>query len=141
MELDQPRPTPVPIVRALVPDAAGRILLLKRAHTGHGEGRWCLPGGKIDYGATVEQALAQELAEETGLQLTAAQFLFLQNSLPLQSGGMHCINLYFVCQTRGEVRLNRESSAIAWITAAEADAYDIAFRNDEAVRRYFSGGA
>ncbi len=132
-------PFPVPIVRALVADARGRLLLLRRASTGHAEGRWCLPGGKVDYGVTMEEAVRRELAEETGLELVSARLFFVQDSLPTNPGCLHCINLYFVCDVQGTLRLNGESSAYAWIAAADAGAYDTAFRNDEAVRRYFAG--
>jgi len=130
---------PIPIVRALIADARGRILLLQRAATAHEPGGWCLPGGKIDYGQTVEAALASEILEETSLQLLAAEFFFFQDSLPLRPGGMHCLNLYFHCRVRGEIRLNAESAAYAWIGPAEIGAYGIVFGNDEAIRRHFEG--
>ncbi len=130
-------PYPVPIVRAIVPDPEGRILLLKRDDTAHGLGGWCLPGGKIDLGQTMEEALARELAEETELRLAAAEFLMVQDSLPPGPGGMHCINIYFVCRAEGETRLNRESSQLAWVGSGDLDRYRIVFRNDEAIRRHF----
>lgn len=45
----------IPIVRLIIPDAAGRVLLLGRADTRDGEGAWSLSGGKVDYGDTVAQ--------------------------------------------------------------------------------------
>jgi hypothetical protein len=50
---------------------------------------------------------------------------------------MHCINLYFECSVSGDVKLNPESSEWAWITPDELDRYEIVFRNDEALRRYW----
>jgi len=50
MPNDLCQPYPVPVVRALIADAAGRVLLLQRAATAYGPGQWCLPGGKVDYG-------------------------------------------------------------------------------------------
>ena len=52
---------PVPLVRALIKNSAGQILLLRRALSRYGQEGWCLLGGKIDYGQTVEEALAQEI--------------------------------------------------------------------------------
>jgi 8-oxo-dGTP pyrophosphatase MutT (NUDIX family) len=131
------QPYPIPVVRALIENSEGRILLLRRAATAYGQGQWCLPGGKIDYGRTVEAALAQEIREETSLQLLGAEFLFFQNSLPLHPGGMHCINFYFHCRVSGDLQLNAESSEYAWIGPAETSNYNIVFRNDEAIRRYW----
>lgn len=130
---------PIPVVRAVIVDGAGRVLLLQRANTSYGQGAWCLPGGKIDYGQNVSEALVREVREETDLEVQSAEFLLLQDSLPTEPGGMHCINLYFRCCANGELRLNDESSAFAWVTADNLDDYDIAFRNDEALRAHFQG--
>ncbi len=128
---------PVPAVRLIVPDDRGRVLILRRSATRYGKGDWCLPGGKVDYGATVEQTVIQELAEETSLFCIASEFLFYQDSLPLTSGDMHCINLYFECSASGEIRLNRESDRFRWITADEMTDYRLVFRNDEALIKYW----
>ena len=134
-------PRPVPVVRLIVRDPEGKVLILRRAATAYGEGAWCLPGGKVDYGETVEQAVAKELNEETTLACEGARFLFYQDSLPPEPGGMHCINLYFECRVAGEVVLNSESSAAAWIGPGDLEGYRITFRNDEGLRRYWGDWA
>ena len=131
---------PVPVVRLVVPDASGRILILRRAPGSTGGGQWCLPGGKIDYGDTVEQAALRELQEETGLGATNLRFLFYQDSLPLAPGRMHCINFYLECSTQGEVALNEESVEAAWISREEAPRYQLSFKNDEGLARYWAEG-
>jgi len=40
----------------------GRILLVRRAD----DGSWCLPGGRVEAGESLEAAAAREFAEETG---------------------------------------------------------------------------
>jgi 8-oxo-dGTP diphosphatase len=120
-----------------VTDTAGRVLILRRQHTGSADGKWCLPGGKVDYGATVEQAVRAELKEETGLDCLEARFLFYQDSLPPEPGTMHCINLYFWCRTTGDVMLNSESSAFAWIGREQRSNYPLVFRNDDGLERFW----
>jgi ADP-ribose pyrophosphatase YjhB (NUDIX family) len=130
---------PVPAVRALIENSEGKILLLRRAKSQHGEGGWCLPGGKIDYGQTVEEALAQEILEETALHLLEAKFFLFQDSLPVHPGDMHCINLYFRCRVSGTIRLNEESSEYVWLGPDQIISYDIVFKNEAAIRRHFAG--
>ncbi|MFC1663055.1 NUDIX hydrolase [Patescibacteria group bacterium] len=39
----------------------------------HAEGTWTLPGGKVDYGETLEMSAIREIAEETGLRVDKKQ--------------------------------------------------------------------
>jgi 8-oxo-dGTP diphosphatase len=128
-------PYPVVAIRVLAMDDAGRILLLRRANTDYGDGEWCLPGGKLDYGDSPEQTVSKELREETGLAAREISFLFFQNSPPAEAGSMHCLNLYFRCAVAGEVTLNAESSESAWLTMQDALACSPVFGAEEAIRR------
>lgn len=128
---------PVPVVRLIIPNAEGRVLILKRQNCEYAPGKWCLPGGKIDYGDTVEETVSRELFEETALTCTSMKFLFLQDSLPIAEGKMHCLNLYFECTVKGEIVLNEESSDYAWIGPSEMERYDIAFRHDLGLIRFW----
>jgi ADP-ribose pyrophosphatase YjhB (NUDIX family) len=128
---------PIPVVRLIITDADGRVLVLRRENTSHASGEWCLPGGKVDYGEAVEESIVKEVREETSLACVGSKFLFYQDSLPLQPGGMHCINLYFECRVEGTVLLNEESSDHAWILKGDLPRYSLTFRNDEGLLRYW----
>jgi len=121
---------PILVVRLIILNEEGKVLILKRSKSEYASGQWCLPGGKVDYGNTVEETVVKELFEETALTCTSMKFQFYQDSLPLAEGKMHCINLYFECVVKGDIFLNEESTEYTWIEPWELTKFDIAFRHD-----------
>jgi ADP-ribose pyrophosphatase YjhB (NUDIX family) len=60
----------------------GRILLLKQdADAGRS---WSLPGGKLEGGETLAEALVREMKEETGLDVEPGRLLYVCDHLPAQ---------------------------------------------------------
>ncbi|HSZ39552.1 MAG TPA: NUDIX domain-containing protein [Trebonia sp.] len=53
-------------VGAVIKDAEGRLLLIRRGHE-PGKGLWSIPGGKVEDGESDQDAVAREVLEETGL--------------------------------------------------------------------------
>jgi len=121
---------PIPVVRLIIPNTEGKVLILKRHNSEYAAGQWCLPGGKVDYGNTVEETVVKELFEETALTCTSMKFQFYQDSLTLAEGKMHCINLYFECVVKSDICLNEESTEYTWIEPWELTKFGIAFRHD-----------
>lgn len=128
---------PVISVRVIVKNKDEQVLILRRPPNSHGAGGWCLPGGKVDFGDTVEATVSKELSEETTLQCTEKRFLFYQDSLPSAASDMHVINLYFECEAEGRTQLNEESSELSWISQDDMAAYEFVFRNGEGLERYW----
>ncbi len=63
------------VAAAILRDRAGRILLVGNDWQGYGNVRHTLPGGTVERGESTLDALAREVKEETGLQITKIHHL------------------------------------------------------------------
>jgi 8-oxo-dGTP diphosphatase len=100
-------------VRALILDARGRCLLLRRPDgDGRFPGKWEFPGGKLDPCETVDAALAREVREETGCSVEIEGMAgFVESELPK----WRIVHLVFRARiTSGEIRLSEEHQAFQW---------------------------
>ena len=61
------------------------IYITKRPSNKHKGGYWEFPGGKVEQGESVEQAMARELFEEVGIEVTAQSvFQHLEYDYPVK---------------------------------------------------------
>lgn len=62
-------------VVGIIKDQYGRVLILKRVSTDRAfPGKWDLPGGKVDKGESLQEAIVREVKEETGLDVTVSKY-------------------------------------------------------------------
>ena len=94
--------------RAVVLDGQGRVFLIKHSYT---EG-WHLPGGGVEAGETLVQALARELLEEGNIELTGPPALHGIFFHPIYSRRDH-VAVYVVRDFRqsSQPKPNREIAA------------------------------
>ena len=97
-----------------------QILIAKRARHKHQGGLWEFPGGKVETGETVRQALDRELNEEIGIQVTAASSLMQVNH---NYDEKHILlDVWEVTDFSGIARGN-EGQTVCWMAIEEFDNY------------------
>ena len=125
---------PHPTVGALIFNPAGKMLLV-RSHKFHD--KYVVPGGHIEVGEKMTEALIREAKEETGLDVYDPQFIFFQEFIQDESfwQKMHFIFFDFACKTdSSEVTLNNEAQSYVWVTMEEALALPIDSYTGNAIR-------
>jgi 8-oxo-dGTP diphosphatase len=129
---------PVKATVGAVIEGSRGVLLALRNHPPF-EGYWCLPGGHIEFGEEVEEALYREIKEETGLSITNHSFLgYFTEYFPELD--WHAVALMFVVQAEGsEARQESEVKELRWFSREELKATHLAFMHGEVVRRYLEG--
>jgi ADP-ribose pyrophosphatase YjhB (NUDIX family) len=110
-----------------------------------GRSYWLLPGGGVDYGETLAQALEREMMEECALTVRAGRLLFLAESIP-PDRHRQILNVTLLGEIlAGEARLNESGGrlkGVAWKRRAELA--DLVFFPDfkaELLRQWESGFA
>ena len=107
----------VPCVGAIITDAGGRLLLIKRGHE-PGKGLWSIPGGRVEPGETDEQAVIREVREETGLVVQPGRLIGAVRR-PTPAGAMLDIRDYAATVTGGTLAAGDDADDARWAGPAE----------------------
>jgi len=107
--------TPPAAVGALIANPEGQLLLLVRGND-PGRGRLGVPGGFVDPGESLEEALIREVHEETSLRVTQHCYLTSAPNLYEWRGvALRVIDAYFVCQVESfDCFRPQESEVAGW---------------------------
>jgi len=115
------------VVVPLIVDTSGRVLLCRMAaHKGVFPGQWALPGGGVEPGERIEDALRRETREELGVELASLRPLLFKDAEldKTMSDGtrrrLHMVFLVYQCTLASmRLALNDEFSEASWFGAAE----------------------
>lgn len=97
-----------------------RLLSARRQAPKSFAGSWEFPGGKVEDGETVDQALVREISEELGVEIA------IGDEVPSPDGGPWKVvndwemRVWLVEITSGEPQVGREHDQIAWLDLDEA---------------------
>ena len=101
----------VSVAVGVLRDPERRVLVTRRAPHAHQGGLWEFPGGKLEPGESVLEALARELWEELGIEIEGSEPLL---SVEHDYGDKRVrLDVHSVLRWRGEPR-SLESQPLAW---------------------------
>ena len=114
--------TPVVGVGAIIFDDAGRVLVIQRGKP-PSAGLWSVPGGKLEPGETLAQAVAREVREETGLVVEVGALACVLERI---SSEHHFVLLdYFARVIGGELAAGSDARAARYVDPAELAALPV----------------
>jgi ADP-ribose pyrophosphatase YjhB (NUDIX family) len=107
------------------------IVLIERRNEPHG---WAIPGGFVDDGEPLEQAAVREAREETSLDVTLREMLYVYGK-PVRDPRGHCVSLVFIGQGAGVLKADDDARGAA-VFSLENLPDDLAFDHREIIGDY-----
>ncbi|OYT33688.1 DNA mismatch repair protein MutT [Archaeoglobales archaeon ex4484_92] len=98
-------------VDAVIP-YKGKLVLIRRRNEPY-KGFYALPGGIVEYGERVEEALSREVKEETGLEVVADKIVGVYSD-PKRDPRGHFVSICYIAKpTGGELRAGSDAKDVA----------------------------
>ena len=111
----------------IVRDDRGRLLLVRRGHAPD-EGRWSLPGGRVEDGETSQDAAVREVLEETGLRVVVTGVAGYVE-LPAPGGGLYEVEDYYARVEPGTdphtLRAGSDADDVGWFPIHRVEELDL----------------
>jgi mutator protein MutT len=128
---------PIVGVGAVVFD--GDQVILVRRGSPPSYGAWSLPGGAVEVGETLEEAVVREVAEEIGLEVTAEEVVAVLERIFLDPAGKvqyHYVLVDFLCRsTHGSLRASGDALACARVPLESLADYSLTRETREVIQR------
>jgi 8-oxo-dGTP diphosphatase len=112
---------PVLAVGGVVLDR-GSVCLVRRAHPPM-QGRWSLPGGRVEAGESLADALCRELVEETGLVVEPGP---LVEVVEIVNAVGHWVVIDYLCRViGGDLAAGDDASDVAMVPFGRLDDFEV----------------
>jgi 8-oxo-dGTP diphosphatase len=116
----------------------GKVLLIRRGKEPL-KGRWVIPGGTVELGETLEQAVAREVREETGIEVRPREVVLVFDRIERDGDRVlyHYVIVDYLCEDLGgAVQAGSDAMEAAFVGARELERYDIPPAALDLVRRF-----
>jgi ADP-ribose pyrophosphatase YjhB (NUDIX family) len=108
--------------------AGEQVVLIKRGSEPL-KGRWNLPGGVVEVGETLHEALVRELLEETGLEVEVGPVIEVFDRITRDADGrvrFHYVLVDYLCwPVAGTLRAGSDVDDARWAQAGNLAAFDV----------------
>lgn len=128
MEFKNPKPTVDVII-----EHEGGVVLIQRDNPPHG---WAIPGGFVDEGEPVEAAAVREMAEETSLDVTLDELLYVYSD-PRRDPRHHTLTTVFIGHALGGTLTAGDDAGDARVFSEDALPDELAFDHARVLADYF----
>lgn len=101
-----------------------------------GEGKWCIPGGKLHFGESFEEAAIREVKEETGMTAKDAKVICVLNCRDENS---HYVTIGLLCKDfKGEPEA-MEEDVVEWKWVDPRKLPDMYFPSENVIKNFLEG--
>jgi 8-oxo-dGTP diphosphatase len=120
----------------------GRVVLIRRGKEPL-RGRWVIPGGTVELGETLQEALVREMREETGLVVRPREIVLVFDRIQREGPEVeyHYVIIDYACDyVSGALQAGSDADEVALVAPDEIGRYDLPPQALELVLDVFQRG-
>jgi 8-oxo-dGTP diphosphatase len=105
----------------------GKAIIIKRANEPY-RGQWSIPGGRVELGESLVDAVRREMKEETGLDVAVGPLIEVFERIQRQDGRVqhHFVIVDYLCTcVGGALCAGDDADDAVWVTSEQLTHYDI----------------
>jgi 8-oxo-dGTP diphosphatase len=115
----------------------GKALIVKRAHEPR-KGEWSLPGGRVELGETLIDAVRREILEETGLRVDVGPIVEVFDRIHHLEDRVryHFVIVDYLCTPcGGSLSASDDADDVAWVSESELASYGVNEHASRVIRK------